>query len=131
MKTVTDWCIPDESLLSDLAPSESCAREITPQKNVVLRKILVPNFSLIRLGIGEVDEVPFELESADGRLRTYRPAIPSDDPVVSQLDWTGARMVARDAIRVVAGLTVWLILRNDTDAPAKPRASLLVEEEKT
>jgi hypothetical protein len=128
VSTITDWRIRDEDL-PDISPGRECVREITPQKFVVLRKILVPGLSLIRLRIGAVDEVPFELEGADGRLRTYRPALPNDARLVTRLIAAGARAEARDAIRVVPGMSVWLILRNETDAPAKPLASLLVEEE--
>jgi hypothetical protein len=126
---ITDWRVRDEDL-PDIPPGLECQREITPQKHVVLRQIAVRHLKLVQLRIGAVTFVPFEICGEDGDLRIYRPAIPAGSKVVRSLDDCGARFLAPDAIRVVPGMNVELLLRNDHIAPAKPRVSLLVQEEK-
>jgi len=123
---VTDWRLRDEDLF-DMLPGEACERVITPQKHVVLRQVVVHHLKLVRLQIGNVFSVPFEICGEDGDLRTYRPAVPAD--ARRQLTGTGAQVLAADAIRVVAALDVRLILRNDGTSPHKPIVSLLVQEE--
>lgn len=127
---ITDWRVRDEDL-PDIPPGLECQREIAPQKHVVLRQIAVRHLKLVQLRIGAVTFVPFEICGEDGDLRIYRPAIPIDAPIVEYLAGCGAQVLAPDAIRVVAGMDVELLLRNDHSAPAKPRVSLLVQEEKT
>jgi hypothetical protein len=130
LTTVTDWRVRDEDL-PDIPSGFECQREIAPQKHVVLRQIVVRHLKLVRLRIGAVTFVPFEICGEDGDLRIYRPAIPVDSPIVEYLAGCGARVDGPDAIRVVAGMNVDLLLRNDRTAPTKPRVSLLVQEEKT
>jgi hypothetical protein len=61
---ITDWRSRDEDL-PDVAPGEEYECRIAPQKFVALRQIRVLNMVLVRLRIGAVEEVPFELESTD------------------------------------------------------------------
>lgn len=101
---------------------------ITPQKHSVLCQIVVPDLKLVRLRIGAVYSVPFEICGEDGALRIYRPIIPTNAEVVQHLAGCGAQVVSPNAIRVCAGMDVCLILRNAGTSPAKPRVSLLVQE---
>lgn len=119
---ITDWRVRDEDLV-DIPPGEACERVITPQKHVVLRQVVVRHLKLVRLQIGNIFSVPFEICGEDGDLRTYRPN------VIGQLPSTGAQVLAPDAIRVVTALDVRVILRNDGSSPHKPIVSLLVQEE--
>jgi hypothetical protein len=129
MITLTDWRIRDEDL-PDIPPGRECERAITPQKHVILKQIAIRNLKLVHLGIGAVPSVPFEIYNEDGALKIYRPAVPLPLKIVRLLDDCGARVCALDAIRVPAGMGVYLVLVNENTTSAKPYASLLVQEEK-
>ena len=126
---ITDWRIRDESDLPDVPPGGEYERVIAPQKFVVLRQIIVRGPSLVRLQIGTVPDVPFELEGVDGEIRRYRPK----DLDVRFLDRlllkVGAAAAGPNMIAISPGLEVRLQLRNEGDAPTKPRVALLVHEE--
>jgi len=128
MSVVTDWRTRDEDL-PDVPPGGEYERTIAPQKFVALRRIVALNLVLVRLRIGAVDDVPFELESADGRRRTYRPMDLDDAALRERIAAVGAAVVAPDAIAIAPGLEVRVVLRNETATPAKPRVALLVQEE--
>jgi hypothetical protein len=130
MTTVTDWRLRDEDLL-EIRPGASIARVITPQRHSVLQKIVVPDLKLVWLRIGAVHAVPFEICGEDGNLRIYRPVVPAGSEDIGHLAGCGAQVLAPDAIRVCAGMDVYLVLRNDRTVPIKPRVSLLVQEEET
>ena len=121
---ITDWRTRDEDL-PDVPPGEDHERVITPQRPVLLRRILVVGMRLVQLRIGAT-EVPFRLEGCDGRRCTYRPL--PDEEALSRLRASGARSTPEDVI-VPAGMDIRLLLRNDGEAPTKPRAALLVQEE--
>ena len=110
LSAITDWRIRDENDLPDVLPGEEYERVITPQKHVVLHRILARHLVLARLQIGAL-EVPFELSTTVGSSRTYLPTLTAD------------RRIA-----VLAGMDVRIYLHNDGTAPAKPRAALIVEE---
>lgn len=124
--SITDWRIRDEDL-PDTLPGWKCERRITPQKHSILRQIAVRPLKLERLRIGNVSFIPFEICGEDGDLRIYRLAVTEE--VVKRLTSCGAQVVSPNTIRVPAGMDVCLILRNDRPTPAKPRVSLLVQEE--
>jgi hypothetical protein len=126
---ITDWRVRDENDLPDVPAGGEYERGIAPQKFVVLRRIIVRDMTLVRLRIGAVDEVPFELESEDGPQRSYKPKGLDDDTLKKRLIETGAAVATRDSIAIVPGLEVRVLLRNKGDVPAKPRAALLVHEE--
>lgn len=126
---ITDWRVRDEDALPDVPPGGEYEREIAPQKFVVLRRILVRDLTLVHLRIGAVDEVPFELESADGSLRTYKPKGLNDEALKKRLVDTGAAAAPQDTIAIAPALEVRLLLRNEGSTPAKPRAALIVYEE--
>jgi len=113
---ITDWRVRDESDLPDVLPGDEYERVITPQKHIVLQRILVHDLTLVRLQIGAT-LFDFELAPSNGPTRIYRPVIPR------QLRWRCA-----DEIAVVPGVDVRITLRNETGASAKPRAALLVQE---
>ena len=121
---ITDWRTRDEDL-PDVPPGEDHERVITPQRHVLLRRILVVGMRLVQLRIGAT-EVPFRLEGCDGRRCGYRPL--PDGEALSRLRASGARSTSEDVV-VPAGMDVRLLLRNDGDAPARPVAALLVLEE--
>ena len=125
--SITDWRVRDEDL-PDIPPGRECERRITPQKHSILRQIVIHHLKLVQIRIGNMHDVPFEICGEDGDLRIYRPAI-TDAEVVRYLAGCGAQVVSPNSIRVVAGMDVCLILRNDRTAPAKPRVSLRVQEE--
>jgi hypothetical protein len=150
VSVITDWRVRDENELPDLAPGEEYERVIAPQKFVVLHRIVIRGPSLIRLRIGAVLDVPFELESEDdtrspgssirdGKIavRQYRPKELDNGRLTSQgyesikkqLVKAGAAVAGPNAIALAPGLEVWLVLKNEGDAPVKPRAALLVQEE--
>src|SRR5580700_7790786 len=108
---ITDWRVRDEDL-PDIPPGLECQREIAPQKHVVLRQIVVRHLKLVQLRIGAVYSVPFEICGEDGDLRIYRPTV-SDRRTVGHLAGCGAQVLAPDTIRVVPGMNVELLLRND------------------
>ncbi len=129
ISVITDWSVRDEDL-PDVPPGGEHERVIAPQKFVVLRRVIVRDVALVRLRVGAV-EVPFELESADGPQRSYKPRGLDDDALKRQLVATGAAVATRDSIAVAPGLEIRARLRNEGDAPAKPRVALLVHEEVT
>ena len=126
---ITDWRVRDESTLPDLLPGDEYERVIASQKFVVLRRIIVRGPSLIQLRIGAVSDVPFELESIDGEVRRYRPKDLDQESIKKQLVKGGAAAAGPNTIAIAPGLEVWLRLRNEGDAPTKPRVALLVQEE--
>jgi hypothetical protein len=128
---ITDRHVRDENELPDVPTGAEYARVIAPQKFVVLHQIVVRGPSLIRLQIGEVPDVPFELVSTDSDGRRYRPK-----DLDKQFFETchgclkvGAAAVGPNAIAIAPGLEVWLVLRNDGETPVKPRAALIGQEE--
>lgn len=125
---ITDWRVRDDDL-PDLAPGEEYERMIAPQKFVVLHRIIVRGPILVRLGIGSMPDVPFELESVDGDIRRYQPCGLDDDAIKKSLVKVGAAVAGGSAIAIVPGLEVRLLLRNETDVVIKPRAAILVQEE--
>lgn len=125
---ITDWRMSDADL-PDIAPGEEYERVIRPQKFVVLHRILVRDMALIRLQIGAVDGVPFRLEGAEGSRRGYRLTGLDDTDLKKRLIATGATVATPAAIAIVPGLEVRVFLRNEGDAPVKPRCALLVQEE--
>ncbi len=129
MSVITDWRVRDESDLPDVPPGGEYERVIAPQKFVVLHRIIVRGPSLVRLGIGAVPDVPFELESVDGEVRRYRPKGLYEEAINTQLVKAGAAAASPNAIAILPGLEVRLQLRNEGDTPTKPRAALLVHEE--
>lgn len=124
MTVITDWRVRDEDALADVAPGEEYERVITPQKPVTLRRILC-NLCLERLQVGPVD-IPFEITADDGQIR-YKPIWLHR--VRDALARAGSGARGDDGVVVAAGQDVRILLRNETDAPAKPRAALLIEEE--
>lgn len=148
MSVITDWRVHDDDL-PDVPPGEEFECVFTPQKHVVLCRIVVRGLCLIRLQTGPV-EIPFELDSAKERhvrhgVRTYQLTrgfavryVPAATVVTipegSATADLGCVPVYRTAdgegeIPLVPGLAVRVLLRNETNAPAKPRAALLVREE--
>lgn len=129
MSVITDWRVCDENDLPDVPPGGEYERVITPQKFVVLHQIILRGPYLLRLQIGAVPDVPFELESVDGEIRRYRPKGLDQEAIKQQLVMTGAAAIGENAIAIVPGLEVRLQLRNERAAPTKPRVALLVQEE--
>jgi hypothetical protein len=132
MSVITDWRVRDERELPDIPPGDEYEHVIAPQKFVVLHRIIVHGPSLVRLGIGAVPDVPFELVSADGDVRRYRPKDLDKqffETCHGCLVKVGAAAVGPSAIAIAPGLEVWLVLRNDGETPVKPQASLIVQEE--
>jgi hypothetical protein len=132
--TITDWRHRDEDL-PDVPPGWEYERVITPQKFIVLRRVIVHNYMiLIRLQIGTA-EVPFELENEDDSQwsergsRIYKPKGLDDKALKKSIVATGAAVATSDSIAIVPGLEIHATLRNDRGIPTKPRASLLVQEE--
>lgn len=125
---ITDWRTK-EGDLPDVAPGDEYERVIAPQKFVVLHRVVVRGLTLVRLKIGAVKNVPFELDSTDGPQRTYRLRDLDDEMLKKSLIKTGAAVAAPQAIAIAPGLEVRAVLRNESDAPAKPRAALVVQEE--
>lgn len=126
---ITDWRVPDEETLPDLAPGEDYERVIAPQKFVVLQQVIVRGPSLVRLRIGAVPEVPFELVSTDGDVRRYRPKGLTDATIKKRLVEVGAAAASANAIAIAPALEVRILLRNEGATPVKPRAAIFVQEE--
>jgi hypothetical protein len=114
--------------LPNVPPGGEHERVLSPQKFVVLHRILTCDMILIRLQIGTV-EVPFELDNTDSLQWTYRPRGLDDDLLRNRLVATGAAVATTDSIAVAPGLEVRALLRNESAVPAKPRVALLVYEE--
>lgn len=124
---ITDWRVRDEDL-PDVPPGVEFEYVSRPQKFIVLHRIVVRDVVLARLQVGAVD-VLFELESEDGGQRTYKPRGLDDEDLKRLLVAAGAAVVTRDSIAVSPTLDIRALLRNEGDAPVKPRAALLVQEE--
>lgn len=125
---LTEWPTREEDL-PELLPGDEFEYVIAPQKFVALQRILVHDVILVRLRIGAVDEVPFELESEDGPQRTYKPRGLDDDALKKRLVATGAAASPGNTIALVPGLEVRMLLRNESAVSAKPRSALIVYEE--
>lgn len=130
---ITDWRIRDDDL-PDVAPGEEYECVIAPQKFVAICRIVVRDLTLVRLQIGTVKEVPFELvdqEGAGGPVRAYRLRGLDDEDLRRLLVATGAAVATSTMIAIAPGLEVRTVLRNEGTAPAKPRSALIVQEEVT
>lgn len=119
----------NESELPDVPPGDEYERVIALQKFIVLYQIMVRGPSLVRLRIGALPDVPFELVSVDGEVRLYRPKDLDKQFFDRLLVKVGTAAVGPNAIAVPPGMEVWLVLRNDGEMPTKPRAALIVQEE--
>jgi hypothetical protein len=114
LAVVNDWDVGGFQLtpaepLPDVPPGGEYQEQCTPQRPIVLYRIVVVGFHLVEVQVGATF-VPFLLcDASDGR-RWYRP-----EPDGS--------------IEVVAGQTIRLYLRNETDAPMKPKVGLIVQED--
>lgn len=133
MSVITDWRTKEDDL-PDVAPGEEYEYVIAPQKFVMLHQIRVVNslhdgdLTLVRLEIGIVNDVPFELDSVKGLVRTYRLKGLDDEDLKKRLVRTGAAAV-KDAIALAPALEVRAVLRNEGTRAIKPRAALIVQEE--
>ena len=118
--------------LPDVLPGHEHQCVIAPQTFVVLRKILVGDYlTLVRLEIGAVREVPFELEPSLSYQRSYRLKGLDDEVLKKSLLMIGAAVATKDSIALTPGLEVRMLLRNDRGITTKLRAGLFVQEEKT
>ena len=127
VSAITDWRTRDEDL-PEIPPGGEYERRIAPQKYVVLLQVSVRNLTRVRLRVGAADGIPFKLTNDRGGTRNYRPRI-GDSEVVDRLAAVGAAaLIHHDEIRIPPGMDVLVTLRNDDDAPAKPRVALLVQE---
>ena len=127
---ITDWRTKDENL-PDLAPGEDYERVIVPQMFCVLHRIIVrgPGLNLVSLRIDAVADVPFELESVDGEIRNYRLKLDPDTLSNLKKCAPAAAAIGSHALALMPALAIRLVLRNEGDAPTKPRAALIVQEE--
>jgi hypothetical protein len=125
---LTDWR-SNEDDLPDVGPGEEHDLFITPQKFVVLHRVLVRERGLIlvRLGIGAVEDVPFERIGTSDTVQVYRAK--DLGTLKRYLADAGAAVVTDNVIAVPPGMDVHLTLRNTGAVPAKPRAALFVQEE--
>jgi hypothetical protein len=123
--------VRSEQDLPDILPGHEYECVIETQKFVVLRRILVRDLVLVRLEIGNVKDVPFELESKDRAQRNYRLKGLDGEALKKDLVMAGAAVATRDTIAIAPELEVRLLLRNENGVPAKPRAALFVQEEKS
>jgi hypothetical protein len=112
---VTDWGVgfqltptPREPL-PDVPPGGEYQEQCTPQRPIGLYRIVVLGFHLVEVQVGATF-VPFVLCDASDDHRWYRPEPDGE-------------------IEVVAGQTIRLYLRNETDAPRKPKIAMLVQEQ--
>lgn len=124
---ITDWDTREDEL-PDVEPGAEYERAYASQKFIVLRRVVVRGMALARLQIGGV-EVPHELEGMGDLTRTYRPAGLDNTDLRRQLISAGARVATKDSIAISPSLEIRVVLRNDGDAPTKPRAALMVQEE--
>ena len=135
LSVITDWSTKDDDL-PDVTPGETFERVIASQKFIVLHRIRVVDLALDRLEIGVVKDIPFELDSTEGTVRTYRLKGLDDNDLKQRLVRAGAAAM-KDAVAIAPTLeradpVAWevrIVLRNDGSAPAKPRAALIVQEE--
>jgi len=124
---IIDWSVRDD-VLPDIAPGEEYECAIAPQQFVVLRRIYTYGMTLVSLRIGEVEAVPFERIS-DDRQSDYALRGLDNADLRERLIATGAAVATADSIAIVPGLEVRVVLRNEGNVPAKPRAALIVQEE--
>ncbi len=131
---ITDWRTKDEDALPDLAFGEDYERRITPQMFVVLHRIVLQGrfLHLVSLRIGALEEVPFELEHEDdgADVHHYHPKDVDQEPIKQLLVKTGAAAVGSSAIAIPPGMDVLLVVRNGGVIPIKPRAAIVVQEER-
>lgn len=131
---ITDWRTKDEDALPELAFGEDYERRITPQMFVVMHRIILQGrfLHLVSLRVGALSDVPFELEhEEDGvEVHHYRPKGVNQEPIKQLLVNTGAAAVGSNAIAIPPGMDVLLVVRNGGAEPAKPRAAILVQEER-
>lgn len=127
---ITDWRVRDD-ILPDIAPGQEYECAIAPQKFVVLQQICTYGMTLVSLRIGAVESVPFERITADDHQSDYALRGLDDETLRARLIAAGAAVATPDSIAIVPGLEVRIVLRNDGNAPAKPRAALFVQEEIT
>jgi len=124
---ITDWRVRDD-VLPNGTPGETHECAIAPQTFVVLRRIRTYGMTLVSLRIGAVEAVPFGRIADDGHQHDYAPKDLDDASLRERLVATGAAVATADSIAIVPGLEVRVVLRNEGDVPAKPRA-LIVQEE--
>ena len=126
---ITDGRTKDEDL-PDVAPGEEFEVLITPQKFVVLHRILVREMTLVHLRIGEVD-VPFARASVGDQVTIYR--LGDLASLKKQLAEAGAIVAPNNTIAIPPAtdvrVDVRVTLHNHKNTPAKPRAGLFVQEE--
>ncbi|HSX22384.1 MAG TPA: hypothetical protein VLE97_06365 [Gaiellaceae bacterium] len=134
---ITDWRTKDEDL-PDIAPGAEYERVIVTQKFVVLHRIVTRGPSLIRLQLPvktfgrDLDPVrlPFELENVDGNIHTYKLKINSETlHAIKTYATPAAAAIGPHALALLPAVEICLALRNEGDAPTKPRAALVVQEE--
>lgn len=131
ISVITDWRTEDDEL-PDVAPGAEFERVITAQRFIILHRIRVvstqPDGAMIlaRLEIGAL-LVPFELDSVDGLVRTYRLKDLDGNSQKSLLLAGAAAM--KTAVAIAPAMNVHTILRNEGTRPAKPRVALIVQEE--
>jgi hypothetical protein len=131
MSVITDWRTTDAAL-PDLTFGEDYERVVTPQKSVVLHRIIVQGrfLRLRSLRIGALSDVPFELENENAHdIFHYRPKSLDQEPIKQQLINIGAAAVGPNAVALPPGMDIWLVLRNDGVVPSKPRVALIIQEE--
>lgn len=114
--------------LPHLGPGDEYEHVLVPQRFLVLHQVVAKGVSLVRLAIGAVPEVPFELDSTDGDIRRYRFAQLDDDALKKALVKTGAAVATARTVAIVPGLEIRLLLRNDSHTPVNPRAGLMGQE---
>lgn len=125
---ITDWNTPEDKL-PDVEPGAEYERLYASQRFIVLRRVVVRGMALARLQVAGV-EVPHELEGTGDRTRTYRPAGLDNPDLRRQLIAAGARVATKDSIAVAPALEIRVVLRNDGPETVKPRAALMVQEER-
>jgi len=130
IKTITDWRVHDHDL-PVLPPGEEYARVITPQKFCVLLHIAVLDVVLVRLRIGKVENVPFELlPDVDGHTRTYRPYdLDANEDLRRRLVETGAAVTTDHEIAIPPGMDVRATVRNQGEWATQFRVALVVRQE--
>lgn len=124
---ITDWRAKEHDL-PDIDPSKEHDLLITPQQFVVLHYVLVRErgLVLVRLGIGAVEDLPFELINDGDDAKVYH--LKNMGTRKEDLANTGAAVAADNMVAIPPGLDVHLLLRNERLVPVKPRAALFVQE---
>lgn len=126
--TARGWIDAAAEDLPDVPPGNAFTRVIVVQSFVVLHRILTCDMTLTHLQIGAV-EVPFELDSVEDALRTYRFRNLNVATLRRDLVATGAAVAPFNMIAVAPCLEVRVSLLNVQSVPAKPHAALLLYEE--